>query len=281
MTLAIALVRPAGGLAQEKDKGSAAPDQQPDQPPQYVYEVRGTSTSALDQDRSWSPFYDTEAAASSRLKEIEREYSKGGINELSKDKPLRLRVEKLARAAADRARTVKEAKDAVDSAEKSAEKATARKFVVWVFKWDGGEWIKQVDRTLNTDKEEQARKYVADVNAVSGWTATSNLAAKKKALNPAESLAGTSWLRQDGSGYKFEDGGRALKINPDGKGAYKGRMTWRLDGHKIEVQIAGIVDFGTIDGDTMTLVGFHIMGDANTKQKTEHYSPDVFRRASK
>ena len=43
----------------------------------------------------------------------------------------------------------------------------ARKFVVWVFKWEGGEWIKQVERALNTDNEDQARKYVADVNAVS------------------------------------------------------------------------------------------------------------------
>jgi hypothetical protein len=154
--------------------------------------------------------------------------------------------------------------------------ATARKFVVWVFKWEGGEWIKQAERTLNTDNEEQAREYVADVNAVSGWTATSNLGAKQKALNPAGSLAGTTWLKQDGSGYKFEEGSRAMKINPGGKAAYKEWMTWRLDGNRVEVQIADIVDFGTIDGDTMTLVGFHIMGDNSTKQKTEYYDTDVF-----
>ena len=58
----------------------------------FVYEVRGNSALARDQYRSWSQFYDTEAAALSRLKEIEREYTRGGINEFSTDKPLRLRV---------------------------------------------------------------------------------------------------------------------------------------------------------------------------------------------
>ena len=385
VAVGIALELPSAAWPRKKRRGSATPGRQSDQSPQLVYEVRGSSTSAGDQYRSWSQFYDTEAAALSRLKEIEREYARGGINEFSTDKPLRLRVEKLARAAADLARAVREARDAALNAEKFANKgltaeerklgdmlneysdrikddqrravnakkylismtgtiarkqfldvnnliesynrirggvqpgmqeaagssllprftsilnqypeialttpqdlkgeldsdATGGKFVIWVFKWEGGEWIQQVDRTLNSDNEAQARKYFADVNAVSGWTATSNLAAAKKAPNPVGSLAGTTWLKEDGWGYKFEVGGRALKINPDGKAAYKGRMTWRLENNRVEVQIADVVDFGTIAGDIMTFVGFHIMDDTNKKQKTEYYEPDVFRRASK
>lgn len=49
------------------------------------------------------------------------------------------------------------------------------KHTVWVYKSEGGRWVKQAERTLNTDDTEAARKYVAQVKAVKGWTATTDL----------------------------------------------------------------------------------------------------------
>jgi hypothetical protein len=273
---------------------------------EYVYEVRGSRTAAPAQDRCWSQFYDTEAAALARLEGIAQEYAHGGILELSKDKPLGLRVERFTKATADLAKMVKEAKGAVDAAEhgrklgdtlkeyssrikdvykmavdakrnltsmtgtiarkqfdaanklidsfnrtraefsrasqeaagssllpgftsvlsqypqlarvtpqdlkgKLEAAAPTGKYQVWVFKNEGGRWVKQEDRTLDTNDDKQARKYVADVKAVQGWTATSNLPLPEKENGPNGSLEGTTW----GGGtfnysIRFEKGGRAI-----------------------------------------------------------------------
>ncbi len=49
------------------------------------------------------------------------------------------------------------------------------KYVVWVYKSEGGQWVKQPERTLNTDDAKAATDYVDQVNAMQGWTATTNV----------------------------------------------------------------------------------------------------------
>ena len=46
--------------------------------------------------------------------------------------------------------------------------------MVWVYKSEGGQWVKQPERTLNTDDDKAATDYVDQVNAMQGWTATTN-----------------------------------------------------------------------------------------------------------
>ena len=49
------------------------------------------------------------------------------------------------------------------------------KYAVWVYKSDeGGQWVKQPERTFNTDDPQAAADYVDQVSAVQGWKATSN-----------------------------------------------------------------------------------------------------------
>jgi len=49
------------------------------------------------------------------------------------------------------------------------------KYVVWVYKSEGGQWVKQPERTLNTDDAKAATDYVDQVSAVQGWMATTNV----------------------------------------------------------------------------------------------------------
>ena len=53
--------------------------------------------------------------------------------------------------------------------------AGAKQYVVWVYKSEGGQWVKQPDRTLNTDDAKAATDYVDQINAMQGWTATTNV----------------------------------------------------------------------------------------------------------
>jgi hypothetical protein len=101
--------------------GASAQEKQTVQPQQYIYEVRGSSTSAPAQDRSWSQIYDTEGAAMDQLRKIEQDYAKGGLLELVQDKPVRLRIEKFAKSVSGIAKDLKDAKAAVDKAKKIAE----------------------------------------------------------------------------------------------------------------------------------------------------------------
>ncbi len=49
------------------------------------------------------------------------------------------------------------------------------KYMVLVYKSEGGQWVKQPERTLNTDDAKAATDYVDQVNAVQGWMATTNV----------------------------------------------------------------------------------------------------------
>lgn len=102
------MVFDSAALARHSDQPKSEP------PQQYVYEVRGASTSAPSQDRSWSQFYETEDAARVQLKKIQQEYAKGGIHEFDKNKPVGLRVERIERAAVDVAKRLKEVKDTME-----------------------------------------------------------------------------------------------------------------------------------------------------------------------
>jgi hypothetical protein len=56
------------------------------------------------------------------------------------------------------------------------------KYEVWVFKMDRGKWVKQPERTLDTDDAKQALDYVEQVKRFKGWTATSNAPARPMEL---------------------------------------------------------------------------------------------------
>lgn len=60
--------------------------------------------------------------------------------------------------------------------EGSAEGTGEGKYAVWVYKSEGGQWVKQPERTWNTDDAKAATNYVDQVKAVAGWTATTNAA---------------------------------------------------------------------------------------------------------
>jgi hypothetical protein len=49
------------------------------------------------------------------------------------------------------------------------------KYAVWVYKSEGGQWVKQPERTFNTDDVQAAMDYADRVNAVQGWTVTTNV----------------------------------------------------------------------------------------------------------
>jgi hypothetical protein len=70
------------------------------------------------------------------------------------------------------------------------------KYTVEVYKRVGDEWLKQEDRTMNTDDEDKGRSYLDSVNGYSGWKATSNLPHRDD--NPG--LVGSEWeISQDGN----------------------------------------------------------------------------------
>ena len=52
------------------------------------------------------------------------------------------------------------------------------KYAVWVYKLVDGQWVRQDDRTYNTDDVQKANDFAASVNRVSGWTAKTNGMAK-------------------------------------------------------------------------------------------------------
>ncbi len=52
------------------------------------------------------------------------------------------------------------------------------KYAVWVYKLVNGQWVKQDDRTFNTDDAQKANDYAASVNRVNGWSAKTNVVGK-------------------------------------------------------------------------------------------------------
>ena len=66
---------------------------------------------------------------------------------------------------------------------------SSSKFTVWVFRQEGGQWAKKEDRTFGTNDEDQARKYMDDVKAIRGWTATSNLPQRTNAVGEPRNAA--------------------------------------------------------------------------------------------
>ncbi|MGO8750640.1 MAG: hypothetical protein ACLQNE_32220 [Thermoguttaceae bacterium] len=49
------------------------------------------------------------------------------------------------------------------------------KYVVWVYKNEGGQWVKQPERTLSTDDAKAATDYLDQVSSVQGWMTTTNV----------------------------------------------------------------------------------------------------------
>jgi hypothetical protein len=116
---------------------------------------------------------------------------------------------------------------------------TSRKYTVWVFKLADGKYEKQESRTLNTDDEGKARSYLESVNAVSGWTATSNLPAEKQGEHPSSTKTANSVQRAvwtyvgsiDGCLFRFESGNRLWASS------YEETGTWKQEGTKVTMEI--------------------------------------------
>ena len=165
------------------------------------------------------------------------------------------------------------------------------KFTVWVFKQEGGRWVKQEDRTLGTDDEKQARKYVADVKAVRGWTATSNLPERldgrggtKNTPASKDSLLGywhglidnnTSTcsfsLGRDGKVYDIQTVGDEIEFVGDQAG------TWSVQGRSVTIEVwphgvSSALRFeGELRGEAMVgrYIQFAIGGDVSRTYATE------------
>jgi len=113
------------------------------------------------------------------------------------------------------------------------------KITVWVFRNVNGGWEKQEGRTLVTDDAAVARKYVENVSAVDGWTATSNLPAYEEGspsstARAAQALVGTRWTyfgSLEGCVFTFLSGNRLWATS------YPQMGTWRLDGTRLTIEI--------------------------------------------
>lgn len=122
--------------------------------------------------------------------------------------------------------------------------ATTKKFTVWVYKLEGGAWVRQSDRTLETNDEEQARRYVDSVKSVSGWTATWNLPSPISLASAAPvpiypgSLEGTTW-KSSRTGYiRFAAGGVLLE-SATGKGSFTPIGCWAMNDCAVTLQFSG------------------------------------------
>lgn len=99
----------------------------------------------------------------------------------------------------------------------------AGKWVVWVYSNQGGQWVKQEDRTLATDNQERAQRYLDESKSQPGMTATSNLPAvaekKPKRMTTETRLEGTSWTPEGTSWHII-----VFNFNPGGDLQYA--LTW-------------------------------------------------------
>jgi hypothetical protein len=114
LSLMTALMIQSPVRAQEhRDEATGRPQEEVEEVQEDYYEVWGTSTKEPNRDRPWSESFDSEAKAQARLKELERDYAKGGLMESAPDKPTALKIRKLVR-------TVKRIKKAKDAAQGKA-----------------------------------------------------------------------------------------------------------------------------------------------------------------
>jgi hypothetical protein len=111
-------------------------------------------------------------------------------------------------------------------------------FTVWVFRGVNGAWEKQEDRSFTTGDEASARHYMESVNAVEGWTATSNLPTKDQRSSTdkaANRLAGTEWTYYgsvEGCIFRFESGNRLWASS-----YFPQVGTWKLEGTRLTMEI--------------------------------------------
>jgi len=108
-----------------------------------------------------------------------------------------------------------------------ATKKTKGKYAVWVYMKVSGQWVKQPERTFQTDSTQAANDYVAQVRATKAWTATTN--APEPAVEP---LVG-KWTGRETSHsyslpveYLFHSDGTFHVTYPDGSA----RGTWCRSG---------------------------------------------------
>ncbi len=136
------------------------------------------------------------------------------------------------------------------------EKAGKGKYAVWVYKLQDGQWVKQPDRTYDTDDAESASNYVAQVKAVDGWTATSNL---PNTTPDRPSLAGRSAKGKLGSDaadggtdffVEFEPSGSAKMSTSEEGNVFRG--SWSQHGASVTMAAGASTFSGQIQGVRIT-----------------------------
>lgn len=237
IVLGMGMITSVASLAQDQGKGAK----------EYVYEVRGTSTNEPNRYRSWSQFYDTEAAAQTRLKEIVREYAEGGLLEHDPDKPSGLRVVKTLKADADlskRARHEEKSKPATPRRSRFFD-INAKHWAVWIEGKREGSWV-LADIKLKYDNYEKFYKRYqelrADVEKVSRGNPASVLRVnwEEIKLSPGEKKIVGAWVFRSNDGvtlYRFfsdKDGRSLLSRRSSDRGISEVEFTWSIvDGQLI------------------------------------------------
>ncbi len=135
---------------------------------------------------------------------------------------------------------------AVTDQSKNRTESMTGSFTVWVFKFEGGKWAKQEDRTLSTDDQIKARNYEKQVKSFPGWTATSN-------VTSTTDLAGTSWIavyeneftKSDVIFHFHDDHTLDQSSEARGKGIIAGapvqrhnsKGRWRMEGNSLHIEV--------------------------------------------
>jgi hypothetical protein len=141
--------------------------------------------------------------------------------------------------------------------------AASGPYTVRVYKRVDGDWVQDEERTFTTRDPDKARRYLATIKGVAGWTATSNLPPVESPGSPSsaatasakgDDLAGTSW-----------SGRHALTVDGRPAGSVSVRYTFHPDGTLTFTASSGTGDktfvnpemTWTRQGDTVTIVGSH------------------------
>lgn len=109
--------------------------------------------------------------------------------------------------------------------------AESPEYEVWVFKWGNCGWVKQDDRTLRTPSYAQGKEYLASVNAVDGWKATSNLPGFDPLDGESLLANGRRLLAQDELDQAIAECDKAIRLSPTLASAFVLRgLAWEAKG---------------------------------------------------
>ena len=139
-------------------------------------------------------------------------------------------------------------------------KPADKKYTVWVFKDDNGQWVKQSGMSFYTDDAKAARDMMAKVKARKGFTATTNAPEEPKNTSAAAKVEGTTWVRKQPNGLTwtltFEQGGVVAYWDLDNDGQWRKWRDahWTQNGDSVHLTMHdGAFEFtGTISGNQIS-----------------------------